>query len=411
MRLRPRFPSGGILTRGPVCLCLLGTMVSQPAFAQPMHDECAQAQAVTAPSITPFSLDGATTSRTECGVIRDVWYELVAPVDGYLVASVPSYGGLRLSLYHTLGGGDCTGLLVHLACGSEATAPILAGETYFVRVGTIMVQGGRITGNLVLAYGPTPDDRYTMRASSELAGPGEVVSVDIHLDSQAGTLGAPAPLAGWVISLCHDTTVLQTLDLEFGATALTVRGGMPPVLSVLYAYDSGFIDAAVVDFFGVHTLPPGLDLHLYTATYLAVGAPGSRTSLEFCDASHCESCPSNRVQVVPPAGNSIAPIQIVSGEVRIESAVFVRGDTNDDMQLNIADAVYLSDYLFFGGSQLICRDAGDGNDDGTINVADIVTILSSLFGPTTIPLPAPYPMCGHDLTPDAIDCASAAACP
>lgn len=96
-----------------------------------------------------------------------------------------------------------------------------------------------------------------------------------------------------------------------------------------------------------------------------------------------------------------------------ESTLFVRGDTNGDGATNIADAVILLGYLFPGtgpGTTLSCQDAGDANDDGTLNLGDVISILSSLFGVNVIPLPAPNPECGPDLTPDGLDCSFFSSC-
>ena len=81
---------------------------------------------------------------------------------------------------------------------------------------------------------------------------------------------------------------------------------------------------------------------------------------------------------------------------------FLRGDTNEDSGVNIADAVNLLAVLFTPGTPpLACPDAGDGNDDGAVNIADAISILSGLFagGP---PPPPPFPDCGPDGAPDAL---------
>jgi len=81
---------------------------------------------------------------------------------------------------------------------------------------------------------------------------------------------------------------------------------------------------------------------------------------------------------------------------------FLRGDTNEDSSVDIADAVNLLGALFVPGTPpLACPDAGDGNDDGQVNIADAVSVLSGLFGGGPPP-PAPYPDCGPDGTADAL---------
>jgi hypothetical protein len=88
---------------------------------------------------------------------------------------------------------------------------------------------------------------------------------------------------------------------------------------------------------------------------------------------------------------------------------FLRGETNDDGNRNIADAVFILANLFAGGAPLACRDAADANDDGDVNIADAVAILSHLFAATG-PLPEPFLGCGLDPTSDELDCAAFAGC-
>ena len=55
-------------------------------------------------------------------------------------------------------------------------------------------------------------------------------------------------------------------------------------------------------------------------------------------------------------------------------------------------------------------DAMDANDDGSIDTSDAVYEFSWLFsfGPL---LPPPFPGCGTDPTPDALDCLAFMVCP
>ena len=89
---------------------------------------------------------------------------------------------------------------------------------------------------------------------------------------------------------------------------------------------------------------------------------------------------------------------------------FNRGDCNADEVPNVADVVFLYDYLFTQGTVPICDDACDINDDGTLNVADGIYLLSYLFtqGP---PLPDPFNVCTEDPTADFLECAEVPPCP
>ncbi|MEC7922964.1 MAG: dockerin type I domain-containing protein [Planctomycetota bacterium] len=85
------------------------------------------------------------------------------------------------------------------------------------------------------------------------------------------------------------------------------------------------------------------------------------------------------------------------------NARFLRGDSNDDGQVDVSDAVAVLGYLFQGGEAPYCADASDANDDGEINIGDPIVVLRSLFQGTAR-IMAPYPRAGYDRTPDELDC-------
>lgn len=107
-----------------------------------------------------------------------------------------------------------------------------------------------------------------------------------------------------------------------------------------------------------------------------------------------------------PGTLDLVELSICSAPV-VAGPEFLRGDSNADGGLNIADAVYLLGFLFpgvAGPNPLQCRDAADANDDGGLNIADAVAILGTLFGFPPVPLPPPFGNCGPDPTSDALDC-------
>ena len=92
-----------------------------------------------------------------------------------------------------------------------------------------------------------------------------------------------------------------------------------------------------------------------------------------------------------------------------EPKEFIRGDSNDDKTVNLADPIATLQMLF-GNLPLNCEDAADTNDDGTVNLADPIHMLSYLLGGGMAP-PAPFPLCGNDPTLDAIECLNVSLCP
>jgi hypothetical protein len=88
---------------------------------------------------------------------------------------------------------------------------------------------------------------------------------------------------------------------------------------------------------------------------------------------------------------------------REDSTLFMRGDTNMDGELDIADGVVSVLWLFGTSFWPACLDAMDANDDGQFNISDTITVLMHLFCGYG-PLPEPFRACGPDPTLDDLDC-------
>lgn len=58
---------------------------------------------------------------------------------------------------------------------------------------------------------------------------------------------------------------------------------------------------------------------------------------------------------------------------------FVRGDANGDGVINVADIVYLVNFLYRGGDPPVPMEAGDANCDAIVNVADVVYLVNYLY--------------------------------
>lgn len=82
---------------------------------------------------------------------------------------------------------------------------------------------------------------------------------------------------------------------------------------------------------------------------------------------------------------------------------FFRGDANSDCALNIADAVFILNFLFTETQRPTCMDAADTDDTGVVDLTDAVYLLTYLFlGTEPPPQPGPHeanvdPTCDDDL--------------
>jgi len=84
-------------------------------------------------------------------------------------------------------------------------------------------------------------------------------------------------------------------------------------------------------------------------------------------------------------------------------SLFVRGDSNLDETVDISDGVATLGYLFLGGPALACIDAADTDDSGEVALNDAVYLFANLFSGGRA-IPAPFPDCGRDPTPDSLSC-------
>src|SRR5262245_60086725 len=80
---------------------------------------------------------------------------------------------------------------------------------------------------------------------------------------------------------------------------------------------------------------------------------------------------------------------------------FVRGDADRNGQVEISVSIAIFGALFLGGAEPGCLDAADANDSGRVNIADGIFILNFLFRGERAP-PAPYPIPGADPTNDLL---------
>ena len=113
------------------------------------------------------------------------------------------------------------------------------------------------------------------------------------------------------------------------------------------------------------------------------------------------------VLLAPPHNDAEVPLQIKNSVGTTNAKViyrseFIRGDSDRNGTLDIADGIANLAYLFLGGSS-DCRDALDVNDDGNLEISDGINLLTFLFLGGIRP-PEPFLTKGVDPTPDSLYC-------
>lgn len=247
--------------------------------------------------------------------------------------------------------------------------------------------------------------QHEMRLTSTngVAGLEEAV-VTVEYDNTA-TEG----LLAWDVVVCSD---LETISVSLGSDAL-FGGSEPDFLVQTILPGEGWFAGVVGSLMEpLQVVEPGLGLELHTATYQS-DLPGVYP-LGFCSL---ESQPGVSLEtLVIPLGSAFGEIPtLVDGTITMEEAPveifgFIRGDANQDTQINMIDGVDLLNYLFISGAEPgVCLDASDFDASGTLGLEDAVGILLFMFLNGVQPQP-PFPDCG---LPSQLffDCDSDVPCP
>ncbi len=273
----------------------------------------------------------------------------------------------------------------------------------------------------------------TIRLGDVDAAPGEVVEIPIYIR-------ASVPVSGLQLVVEYDPTVLQiesgmeSLDFAgswfeqyFGKTfTIVYRDGhgtstfvysdTGPMFNALSSFPSeGFFTVGVVGHiafpseFAIESSDAEVLVGSIRALVSGDATPGTKITVTPKDGPDGDGFGSfglrneltyqgeSRLATILPATNPGVLNVAVDGDI----SFFVRGDSNRDDAVNIADPLRTLMFLFAEGEtvELACPDAADANDSGGIDVSDALYTLNFLFtnGPT---LPAPYPAKGRDPRPD-----------
>ncbi len=218
--------------------------------------------------------------------------------------------------------------------------------------------------------------------------------------------GFPNDVAGFSMAFTYDASLVAVSEVS---PAEPLAGLDPDFFEVSILEESGVATGGVtvgvvIDFL---VAPPLLIAASETAVVtididtIPTAAASTISEVYFEDGVHGPIPISNVVTVNLQSFIALT----VPGQITLESATsstFRRGDSNLDGVLDLADAIFDLSYQMAGGPAM-CLSAHDADNDGNIDLEDSIFCLTFMFlgGPL---LPAPYPSCGVDSTPDGLTC-------
>ncbi|MFN0057289.1 MAG: dockerin type I repeat-containing protein [Planctomycetota bacterium] len=272
----------------------------------------------------------------------------------------------------------------------------------------IVVQGQSVTptilpGSIEIGGIEIP----TLRAPTGLSvAPGASVDAPITLVHNA------VNVYGFSFGLTHTATVATLTGISAGAATLAADYFQADITPVSGA---GGIVGCVLDFgptspLGFIPQGPLSEIAVFEYQVLA-SAPDAATSPLTFSGSLVPVLPSPPTPILISMGEEGIVPTLQAGLITVDGGPpvveFIRGDANVDGALNIADPVFMLNYLFASGPIPTCLKTVDCNDDGALNIADPVYSLNYQFAGGPI-FPAPFGSgaagCGVDPTADSLTC-------
>jgi hypothetical protein len=221
----------------------------------------------------------------------------------------------------------------------------------------------------------------------------------VQFDPGSGVM----PIEAFSMSIQHDPSRLVATSLELTDIVTSLNGGDGPDFVGPQLIPGGatigtvfsFLDEAAID---VSEVTEVARITYETVTGAWIGNElGGTTWLTFVDGLGSPAV-SNTVVLDGTTYTAEPGVGVVELEA-ILVPPFTRGDCNNDLNGNMADGIWLLNYLYGGGPASACLAACDTDGNSSLDLADAILLLQHFLvsGP---PPAAPYPSCGVDETAD-----------
>lgn len=266
------------------------------------------------------------------------------------------------------------------------------------------------TSELFAGQADTPDPLLPAEVA---ASPGMVtvfaaiVSNGLENGVQGWSISGPVDESGGAMLVdvtIEGTAAGKALVGGFQVTELTKNASSNPDAGCPSPTGHGVVSAVVLDLVAGTTLQT-----TGTGSALALtfqGEDGQSALLSWANGCEGSGEPVDNVATISGGSEGFACLQsVVVSFAAPPVGQIIRCDANADGRVNIADAIWIVQELFYGGLRTACREASDCNDDGMTDLSDVVANLTYRFGGPdgmSVPPPAPgFPDCGLD--PDSTE--------
>jgi len=260
---------------------------------------------------------------------------------------------------------------------------------------------------------------------------GGPVTLEIGVDN------TPGEVTGFSFGAMHDPAVLTLEQVEIGPALQAVLGDGNSPEPDFFNVDTtpeggaGFTIAMLFSASATNlVLPAGTDHHILNARYaIDAGATAAQTQVEITGDLGNPKVPvildRSGFAQLPTGTATTTTVVRLSGEA---AENFIRGDVNQNGQLDALDTILTVDHLFGGGrlpagaparenclvilnyNGSMARGERGIEDVRDIDISDMLGVVQFLFQ-NGAPPPAPWPQCGQPENPVSEDIAcSASAC-
>jgi hypothetical protein len=278
---------------------------------------------------------------------------------------------------------------------------------------TVVVYGGASIAPAIQAAAVIKMEKLQCAAANDFSiwmtsgecATGATIESTVTLNFNGNGTNGAAAIQGWSYGVCSDSRLINLAATTTGTDVATIKNGTKADFDTITVYpDQGVTHGVVIDFMAAITLAATNDYSDLKITATAnVDADNPVANIRACDST-LGAPPTPNVMVVGGASLPASAFQGVladrdsatgcceaalAGDGKAcnkpaefkfsPGAKFVPGGANGDGRLDIADGIYILNYIFHGGPALPCEKAGDANGDCALDAADAIYIIYYQF--------------------------------